>query len=135
MREISFLLVLALGLVVSGCTEQEVKEESTGIDFRMMSVSTDKTLYHSSETVNLTMIVYSNSTLENVIVTANGINGRMNEKKVLNLTAGPNEMSFIYKLPKCNVCGGIKAGSYNISCHMEYENISIDKSMIIDIQQ
>jgi len=129
----SFLIIfIIIGLaLVSGC----VTEQEEGIAISLKNISTDKILYHSSENVNLSAMIYSESDLENVIIIATGINGRLNEKKILNLKTGINEISFSYKLPKCNVCGGIKEGDYNLSCIVTYKNITSEKIITINIQQ
>jgi len=129
----SFLIILIIiGLFfISGC----ITKQEEGIAISLKNLSTDKALYHSSENVNLTVMIYSESDLENVIIIATGINGRLNEKKILDLKTGINEIAFSYKLPKCNVCGGIKEGDYNLSCIVTYKNITSEKIITINIQQ
>jgi len=105
------------------------------ITISLKNLSTGKALYHSSENISITAEIYSNSALENVTVMANGINGRLNEQKILDLKKGINEIYFSYKLPRCNVCGGIRAGNYNLSCRVIYKNITAEKSITTNIQQ
>jgi len=128
-----FLIILGImGLaLISGC----VTEQNEGTIISLKNLSTDKVLYHSSENVNLTAMIYSKSDLENVTIIATGINGRLNEKKILDLKSGINEIHFNYKLPRCNVCGGISAGDYELNCNVIYKNITAEKSITINIQQ
>ncbi|MCX6818857.1 MAG: hypothetical protein NT129_02555 [Candidatus Aenigmarchaeota archaeon] len=125
-----FILVFIFGCAVQ--TDEEC-QELTQIAFS--NITTDKPVYHSSEVMNLSMIIYSESEIENVSVKANGINGRFSEEKLLDLNKGMNEIIFTYQLPRCNVCGGISAGDYNLSFTISYKNISIEDSKIINIQQ
>lgn len=125
-----FILVFIFGCAVQ--TNEEC-QELTQIAFS--NITTDKPVYHSSEVMNLSMIIYSESEIENVSVKANGINGRFSEEKLLDLNKGMNEIIFTYQLPRCNVCGGISAGDYNLSFTISYKNISIEDSKIINIQQ
>ncbi len=125
-----FILVFIFGCAVQ--TNEEC-QELTQIAFS--NITTDKPVYHSSELMNLSMIIYSESEIENVSVKANGINGRFSEEKLLDLNKGMNEIIFTYQLPRCNVCGGISAGDYNLSFTISYKNISIEDSTIINIQQ
>ena len=125
-----FILVFIFGCAVQ--TNEEC-QELTQIAFS--NITTDKPVYHSSELMNLSMIIYSESEIENVSVKANGINGRFIEEKLLDLNKGMNEIIFTYQLPRCNVCGGISAGDYNLSFTISYKNISIEDSTIINIQQ
>ena len=128
-----FLIILGIiGLAfISGC----VTEQNEGTMISLENISTDKILYHSSENVNLSAMIYSKSDLENVTVLATGINGRLNEQKILDMKKGVNEIHFNYKLPRCNVCGGISAGDYELNCDVIYKNITEKKSIAINIQQ
>ena len=131
MKNDVLLLVGIIGLVfISGCTEQ-----IGGVNISLKNVSADKAVYHSSDLMNLTVAIYSESDLENVTVAAEGINGRLNTEKTVDLKKGINEVSFTYTLPRCNVCGGISAGDYNMVCTVRYKNITIEDSTIINIQQ
>ncbi len=131
MKRLLFLIVLFVGLIfISGCTM-----EGREIKVSLNNLSADKEVYHSADVMNLTAIIYSNSDLENVEVKVNGIGGRLNKEKTLNLSKGINEILFSYKLPRCNVCGGIKAGDYNLSSEILYENTTIEGFTIINIPQ
>ncbi|MFH1657258.1 MAG: hypothetical protein ABH919_02220 [bacterium] len=101
----------------------------------LKSISTDKNVYYSSEFVNIDLVIYSNSELENVAVKMNGINNRLNEEKLLSLSPGENKVSFSYKLPRCNVCGGIQEGGYPLDCEIIYGDLIINDSIIIEVKQ
>ena len=132
MKKLFLVILIIIGLsFISGC----VTEQNEGTIISLKNISTNKALYHSSENVNLSAMIYSKSDLGNVTIIATGINGRLNEKKILNLKKGINEIHFNYKLLRCNVCGGISAGDYNLSCEVIYKNITIKKSIAINIQQ
>ena len=115
-------------LTVSGGSEKNT-------EISILNVSTDKALYHSAEVLNLNIIVNSNEDVENVSAKASGINGRMNLEKTVSLKKGENLVSFTYTLPRCNVCGGISAGTYEISCGVYYNNISVQNSTNVQIVQ
>jgi len=137
MDKIFYALVFAVFLMVFifGCAIQIDKECQELTQIAFSNITTDKPVYHSSDAMNLTMLIYSASDIENVSVKASGINGRFNEEKLLDLKKGNNDISFAYTLPRCNVCGGISAGDYNLSFTISYKNISIEDSTIINIQQ
>lgn len=105
------------------------------VKISLNNISTDKVVYHSSDVMNFSAVIYSNLNLENVTVMVKGINGRLNEKKILNVSEGTNEIFFTYELPRCNVCGGIRAGDYDLECELIYKNITIKDSIRINIQQ
>jgi hypothetical protein len=155
---IAFAMLAAAVIIVSGCvsdgtdssllsetgaTAREVVNQGTGstlpasvaADVYLNEVSTDRELYHSAEVMNVTAVVYSDGNAENVVVTATGINGRMNIVKEINLTEGENNVGFTYTLPRCNVCGGISPGTYEIGCTVEYGNGTTDGSVSVEIVQ
>ncbi len=129
MRRLAFLL-LSLFILTSGCVKQP-----EDLKVFLVNVSTDKTIYHSSELVNLSVVLDSNTGLKNVTVMVSGINGRLTEQKTLDLDKGSNNVQFTYTLPRCNVCGGISAGMYDLTCVVSYGNKTLNGSVSIDIQQ
>jgi hypothetical protein len=120
------LFALMALVLVSGCTTQA--------EVSLKNLATDKAVYHSAEIMNLSAQLYSDMPL-NVTVVVSGIDNRFNVEKEISLEKGSNELSFTYTLPRCNVCGGIRAGDYNLSFTVRYKNISIEDSRIINIQQ
>jgi hypothetical protein len=112
---------------------QEMAAED--MDIYILNVSADKATYHSSELVNLSVLIHSSSDIDDVMVTAKGVSGRMNLQKTLNLSAGDNGVSFTYTLPRCNVCGGISEGTYDLSCEVSYGNKTVNNSTSVQILQ
>ena len=144
MRRPGFTAVLGLMglLLVSGCINggmTEIAADSrTGekeVKISFVRLYTDKDTYRSAEVLNLSAVLLSDSDVENVSVMARGINGRMNLERRLNLTAGENVVSFTYRLPTCNVCGGIRAGTYSLDCMMTFENTTLENSTSVEIRQ
>ena len=136
------VFILSSMLVFIGVTNNIKPVQITGAflenenpEISVAGVSTDKAVYHSAELLKLDVVVDSNMPLENAKVTASGINGRMNLEKTINLTEGENPVSFEYTLPKCNVCGGIAAGKYEISCGVSYGNLTSGNSTLVEILQ
>lgn len=99
------------------------------------NITTDKSLYRSAETLNISLKIYSDTDATNASITAAGINGRLKLTKKMDLLVGENEVSFIYKLPKCNVCGGIREGNYELTCGVKLGNISVINTTSIEIRQ
>jgi hypothetical protein len=153
-----FCLLAGVGIIVllvSGClsviTDRQVSDtggpeitvynvgsgsgEPEEVEISVLNLSTDKEIYHSAEVMNLSVLVGCGSDLDNVQVTAKGINGRMNLKKTLNLSAGETWVSFAYTLPRCNVCGGIREGSYGLDSEVSYGNITVKNSTSVEIRQ
>ena len=113
----------------------EVKETAEDVDISITKVSADKDIYHSAELMNLSVLIHSSSDIEDVVVTAKGVSGRMNLQRTLNLSAGENGVSFTYTLPRCNVCGGIGEGTYDLSCEVSYGNKTVNNSTSVQIVQ
>ena len=123
-------------MVASGCVAEQNEGVMADESIRVsLNISTDKGVYHSSELLNINAAIYSNANVSDVTVTVKGINGRLDKEGSLNLSEGANELSFTYKLPKCNSCGGIRAGIYNLSCELMYENVTTRDYVSVSIQQ
>ncbi|MBM3308986.1 MAG: hypothetical protein FJY77_01910 [Candidatus Altiarchaeales archaeon] len=127
-----FLTAFIACIFACGCADQNPEG---GMSLALVGVIADKPVYHSAELLNITLAVNSSRSVQGVNVSLTGLNGRLNERKTMDLNEGSNQISIAYKLPRCNVCGGIKAGIYNITCRVDYENISSESSVVIDVQQ
>ena len=101
----------------------------------VMNLSTDKEVYHSSDVMNLSITIDSSSDLEGVQLTAKGIKNKMNMMKTVNLSEGENTFNFIYKLPTCNVCGGISAGTYDVQCEVIHGNTTLKNTTSVELRQ
>lgn len=100
-----------------------------------IAVLTDKDLYHSAETMQITTLINSNKDLESVSLSLNGVGGRYKEDLATNLIIGENTINTSFKLPKCNVCGGIREGMYDITATIELNNSIFLNSINIEIKQ
>ena len=89
-----------------------------------VEVFTDKERYTSGEEVKIQVIAYSNRPL-NATLRLEGIQGKIKVEKKIKLDSGINQFSFSFKLPKCNVCGGIKPGTKKIKCEILWDNSSV----------
>jgi len=117
---------LLMTLLLMGCIQQDIVLD--------MNVSADKEVYRSAETLNLTLTISSNSNV-NATVLMTGISGRMNIERAIELDAGNNLLFVDYKLPSCNVCGGIRPGNHDILTKVIYGNVTLNKTIAVEIQQ
>ena len=129
-------ILISIAVIVALIIFSRYRIKEIGIKSNVsLSLSSDRKVYHSSELVKLTAFIYSDSRMENVTVRVNGINGRLNQRKTLDLKPGMNEVTFTYRLPRCNVCGGIRPGNYELSCEVIYQNLTVKNSTTINVQQ
>jgi hypothetical protein len=134
------LVFIALSaMLVGGALAVYVIEGNSGVGYGspmlLVNVSADRPVYHSADLMNVTFVFYSKESRNNVSLTLSGLNGKMNERRFFNVSEGLNTVYVAYRLPRCNVCGGIRAGVYNITCGMEYESFNMSQSVLVDIQQ
>lgn len=101
----------------------------------VLSVSTDKQEYHSAQEVNVTIDIDSNQDINNTTLAVRGVNNRFKEDRLVNLTNGKNTEMFIFKLPRCNVCGGIREGNYDITATIVLNNITFSNLTTINVKQ
>lgn len=106
-----------------------------------LSLSTDKTVYHSKENIILTVKLKSNQNVNGVLIKAEGIQGRsvnyFSQSQTVDLKNNQEEIIILTStLPSCSSCSGISAGDYTITMQVLYNNKLINqKSIIINLQQ
>ncbi len=91
---------------------------------KIASLSTDKDVYHLSETMEIVLSVYSAENVSNVFIIVSGLKGRHGKNLVSfsrdeNLSAGENKVIFSYKIPSCG-------------CAVSYGNHFINASVVQD---
>jgi len=92
---------------------------------KIVSLSTDKDIYHSNDEMAIVLSVYSPESISDVLVEVSGVKSRrgvyfVSLSNKTNLIAGENEMTFIKKLPSCSPCAGIGVGTYFINVSVAY---------------
>lgn len=125
------------GIVNALCCENNTCNSNLScIENKCMSfkinVSTDKELYKSGTTANITTTIESSGDLNNAVIKLYGIKAKgkykLNKAANLNLTPGKNLKSGILTLPRCNKCVGINPGTYSIYADLVYNGTVISKS-------
>jgi len=94
----------------------------------ILSVSTDKDLYHSNEVMYVTVEVSSSRALDKTIVLFSGIEDRygdfkLNDTLSANLTPGINTLSYEHTMPSCSHCSGLDPGDYQFNVTLEREGV------------
>ena len=73
---------------------------------KIVSLSTDKDIYHLGENMEIVLSVYSPENVSNVLIKVSGLRGRHGSNLVsfsrdANLSAGENKVVFSYRIPSC----------------------------------
>ena len=97
---------------------------AAGDALKIVSLSTDKDIYHLSENMKIVLSVYSSENVSNVIIKVSGLLGRHGSNLVsfsrdANLTLGENKVVFSYRIPACG-------------CAVRYGNHFINASVVSD---
>lgn len=132
---LSAVMVVLFMAIVSYLVIHRISEAEERPLIELVNISADKAVYHSEEVMTLKVVVYAGRDLEDVNVSVNGIKNRLNAVRTLNISEGVSEVPFVYKLPKCNVCGGIMAGYYNITSQVSYDGMTYDNYLQVTILQ
>jgi hypothetical protein len=103
--------------------------------FSVESIDIEKEMYHSNDLMHFTVLIYSDAVIEDVSVQATGISERLNIAKTVTLLEGENIVDFEYNLPSCNRCGGIGAGTHEITVSVHKGDISAEACTSVEIQQ
>jgi PGF-CTERM protein len=109
------LLFSFAGLQLAFAAQPEVDD---GI--KIVSMSTDKDVYHEKEKMDIFLAVYAPEDISDVVIGISGVKSKkgvyfvsLSEKT--DLKAGDNEMTFTKELPSCSRCAGIGLGTYAIN--------------------
>jgi len=100
-----------------------------------LQISTDKEMYQSAQEMHITFLIQTNIGIKNALLECTGIINRFKYSKMLNLSKGKTNLSAVYVLPRCNVCGGIRPGKYNLNCTLYFETGKVQDKLTVDIKQ
>ncbi len=109
-------LLLVAATMMSGC----VMDESSSLE--LVSISTDKTVYHSQEQIHINVSIKTSQPRANVTVDVKGLQSQketrgyqLTASTTTNLEDGLNIVAFSERLPSCSSCAGLYPGDYNIT--------------------
>lgn len=100
-----------------------------------LTIETNKDSYKSSQTLETIITLNSNTIIQSATVTCTGIKNRFKFTETINLDLDETTLKTSYKLPKCNVCGGISEGDYDIVCELVSGDYSVTGTKTIEINQ
>jgi hypothetical protein len=97
----------------------------------ILSVSTDKELYHSNEVMHISVDVTSSGTMNNATLLITGIEDRYGDTRLMhtiaaNLSPGTNRLTYDYQLPPCSHCAGLDPGDYEFNITLERDGMILD---------
>lgn len=112
--------VAAVGCLSSGIARADI-----------LSLSTDKDLYHSNEVMTISVDVTASGNLDDTLLKIEGIedrygNLRLSREIAANLTPGTNQFSEDFRLPSCSHCAGLDAGTYFVNVTIEKDGVIMD---------
>jgi hypothetical protein len=101
----------------------------------VQGITTDRKIYHSAESLVLNASVHSDSDVQAVLAKAWGVNGKLAQEAFYNLSPGENTIQFSFRLPRCNVCGGISPGNYTLNFEVTAGNVTASNFTSVEIVQ
>jgi len=140
--KLTFIVVLTLiciFLLVGNFTPSLLRIIPTrSLELKINSLSTDKQVYHSNEPMNISLDVYASKNTQ-ADFKVFGIkdrrgNYRLDQFEKRNLTSGINAIYYSYTTPSCYGCAGIDPGKHQITTLVSCENITINKTIEIQIE-
>jgi len=124
LRIYAFISVLAL---LSGCIFN-----SHTLSVEIVSITPDKTVYYSGNTMKLDIMLKASKALQNVTIRITGLKNSvgqvlLNKSMVVSLVKGINNVTFKYKMPYCSPCMKLDPGIYPINVTVLYNDGVIAK--------
>lgn len=113
------------GSITSTSTLMTITTSTTKTSVELdVSIESDRELYHSNELINITVTVISEKEIGGAALRVYGLKKSsyyyLDKKENIDIKAGVNVYRYEMKTPRCNVCSGIKAGTYNINAEITY---------------
>lgn len=98
-----------------------------------ISVSTDKDIYKSLETMTITVSVDYFAHLNDTLVRVRGVTSSrgshlLNRENTVGLSPGVNNITFTYTVPSCSACSGISPGPYYINATVTRGNLTLGRA-------
>ena len=135
---VSFLIIILL--FVSACSKGNKAKTDSDIPtpeivetieqpVKSIEIITDFEGYHSYDVIDINVMIDSKKSRDNYYLAVLGIDIRgrpkINNLININLDKGMNKFNFTYRLPSCNTCAGIPAGTYVIDAELYYDNLYV----------
>ena len=103
-------------------------------DVRILSITTDQPVYHSKETMQIHIEIFSSDRMNNLTFAVEGITdqlgrSRLEQTQFITLEKGSNVVSINFTLPVCSKCAGLPPGEYTINASVLQDTISITHGM------
>ncbi|HOT02775.1 MAG TPA: hypothetical protein PK069_01175 [Methanolinea sp.] len=97
---------------------------------RIVSVSTDKDLYHSKDTMKITVSFESNGEIGNATLHLRGIEDRHGDAHLhksipVHISKGMHIEVYDHTLPACSSCSGLNAGNYTINATLVQDGVQV----------
>jgi hypothetical protein len=94
----------------------------------IVSVSTDKPLYHSNEVMKITVDIKSTGAISNTTLLFTGIENLYGDNILtdmisVNLSPGTNTILHNHQLPTCSHCSGLDPGDYQFNVTLERDGM------------
>ena len=120
----AFIVIL---LLLSGCISH-----SHISSVKIVSITPNKTVYHSGELMKLNITLKASSALDNITINITGLENKigqiiLNKYIVVRLVKGINNLIFEYTMPSCSSCKKLDLGTYPINVTVSYNGKIIAK--------
>jgi len=131
-KYVTLILIISI-LAFSGCLESSKSQENT------LTISTEKEVYHSNETLNVHIEFNSSKEVEANIQVSGITNlfGRamLSETREALLKKGDNSFDFEFKMPSCEDCSAVAPGAHYINATISIGTQNYDNNTKITLER
>ena len=130
--------VMVLFFAFGACVHSSFASVDGGM--KIVTLSTNKDVYHPNEEMDVFLSIYSTENLSEVLVTVSGLTNRygahfVSFSRKTDLIAGMNDITFTRYLPSCSSCAGLSLGAYFINATVVYDDDGLTASHGIALTQ
>jgi len=130
-KYVTLILILSI-LAFSGCLESSTQKNT-------LTISTEKEVYHSNETLNVHIEFNSTKEVEaNILVSGiNNLFGRamLSETREAILKKGDNSFDFEFTTPSCEDCSAVAPGAHYINATISIGDQNYDGNTKINLER
>ena len=141
MQKDSAIMVIIIAIIILAVAILGMYSMSRPAAADVVSVTTDKPLYHSNEVMQIEITVSSTAPEKDATIKIDGFTdsyGQTRLSHIMNasLSPGSNIFTYSYNLPPCSKCAGLEPGQYPVNVTLRKNGTPVsEKTIMIDLEQ
>lgn len=136
MKWLSILIIFMAALLISlSLMSNHARDGFTEGGLLSIGIAADKSVYHSSEEMELTSTIGTDTRVGNLTIRVYGIKDRggryrINGERLIDIAPPGKTETFTFSMPSCYGCAGVSPGEYEITMEIIRNNETIGNDSV-----